>query len=76
MAASLPRPSFPSCSHDDGVSAADLKAVLSVSDQHKNPNGCRVPVTWVRRYGDGTEARPGSLLSCGWFEIPRALLSA
>ncbi|PRW44355.1 G8 domain-containing [Chlorella sorokiniana] len=39
-------PMFLLFSHDDGVSSADLKAVLAVSDQHKNPNGCRVPVTW------------------------------
>ena len=32
--------------HDDGVASADLKAVLSATKGHKNPNGCAVPVTW------------------------------
>jgi len=38
--------SCPYCSFDDEVSAESTKLVLQLSTARKNPNGCRVPLTW------------------------------
>lgn len=32
--------------HDDDVSRSSSKLVLGLSDAFRNPNGCRLPVTW------------------------------
>lgn len=32
--------------HDDDVSKSSSKVVLGLSDAFRNPNGCKVPVTW------------------------------
>ncbi|KAL4514928.1 hypothetical protein Ndes2526A_g03722 [Nannochloris sp. 'desiccata'] len=39
-------PQFVLITHDDAISAISDRAVRSITDGHKNPNGCNVPATW------------------------------
>jgi LysM repeat protein/peptidoglycan/xylan/chitin deacetylase (PgdA/CDA1 family) len=39
-------PQFVLISHDDAISATADRAVRSITDPHKNSNGCNVPATW------------------------------
>lgn len=39
-------PQFVLITHDDAVSAISDRAVRTITDGHKNPNGCNVPATW------------------------------
>lgn len=39
-------PQFIIVTHDDAITALANRGVRSVTDGHKNPNGCNVPATW------------------------------